>query len=512
MSSLQRDTKIYGAVESESYITFTGFCKKIYETTQQSVEVFIDEKKVETLLANEKISHIEDKYEVFDTNGFCFTYKLPKEYIGQKHKLEFKTQNGEQLLHSPMHTLDKFSPLYNQAMFIESLNQPLKYDFKKEGYTKNALSFIVIEENLSDEAFIEFVLEMCKKHEELSLTLFYFNEHQKNQATKQFKQIKNKQFINPSNVEEIIKSSEIYVHNVIEEFRFTINEEYYNKVKNQTSIKENLFVLELTRKAKKKKDMAEMVVDTVTPILFETSLTSQMFKEDERYNEFVFMNSLGSVDEDKIKDRYCPNAIGFLATKENLEDEVFVGYIKELMERFPDVQFKGFCFSKIESQLFENSNNFSFKIINNIAQLILEIEFFIWDLKNYLDLKIAKMTLSSCTNIYNIFNFRNSYFVNLKDNDLTTYDHFYKNNNEIIINNPQLFDFTENEISLYDHSYTKLMYEALIKREDNTYILDINQDALEFLQFEQIKLALKYKKFKKKYIEIHKKRNAKLNR
>ncbi|MGD9554015.1 MAG: hypothetical protein AB7D96_03685 [Arcobacteraceae bacterium] len=512
MSSLQRESKIYGAVESESYITFTGFCKRIYDTAQQSVDVFIDEEKVATLLANEKIHDIEEKYEVFDTNGFCFTYELPKKYIGQKHKLEFKTQNGEQLLHSPTHTLDKFSPLYNQAMFIESLNKPIKYAFEKEGYTKNALSFIVIEENLSDEAFIAFVLEMCKKHKELSLTLFYFNEHQKNQAIKQFKQIKNKQFINPSSVEEMIKSSEIYLHNVIEEFRFTINEEYYNKVKNQSAIKENLFVLELTRKAKKKKDMTEMVIDMITPILFETSVLAQMFKEDERYNEFVFMNSLGSVDEDKIKDRYCPNAIGFLATKENLEDEVFMGYIKELMERFPDVLFKGFCFSKIESQLFENSNNFSFKIINNIAQLILEIEFFIWDLKNYLDLKIAKIILANGRNIYNVFNFKNPYFINLNETNLATYDRFLKNNNEIIISNSQLFGFTEEEISLYGHSYTKLMYEALIKREDNTYILDISQDALEFLQFEQIKLALKYKKFKKKYIEIHKKRNAELNR
>ncbi|MFA7092613.1 MAG: hypothetical protein WC149_12275, partial [Arcobacteraceae bacterium] len=112
MSSLQKDTKIYGAVESESYITFTGFCKRIYDTTQQSVDVFIDEKKVDTILADQKIRDIENKYEVFDTNGFCFTYELPKEYIGQKHKLEFKTKDGEQLLHSPIHTIDKFSPLY----------------------------------------------------------------------------------------------------------------------------------------------------------------------------------------------------------------------------------------------------------------------------------------------------------------------------------------------------------------------------------------------------------------
>lgn len=371
MSSLQKESKIYGAVESQSYITFTGFCKRIYDTTQQSVDVFVDDVKIDTIVANQKIADIENKYEVFDTNGFCFTYELPKEYIGQKHKLEFKTKDGEQLLHSPTHTIDQFSPLYNQAMFIESLNKPIKYAFEKEGYTKNALSFIAIEENLSDEGFIEFILEMSKKYKELSLSIFYFNEHQKNQATKIFNQIKNKNFINPSSVEEIIKNSEIYVHNVIEEFRFTINEEYYDKVKNVKAIKENLFTIELTRKAKKKKEMAEMVVDTVTPILFETSVISEIFKEDDRYNEFVFMNSLGSVDEEKIKDMYCPNSIGFLATKENLEDEAFVGYIKELMERFPEVEFKGFCFN-INAQLIDKTSfgdMFTYCIVNSISDI-----------------------------------------------------------------------------------------------------------------------------------------------
>jgi hypothetical protein len=239
-------------------------------------------------------------------------------------------------------------------MFIESLHQPIQYHALENGYTKNALSFIAIEENLSDEGFIEFVLEMCKKHKELSLSIFYFNEHQKNQATKIFNQIKNKNFINPSSVEEIIKNSEIYVHNAVEEFRFTINEEYYKKVKNIQAIKENLFMVELTRKAKKKKDMAEMTVDTVSPVVFETSVVSEIFKDDERYNEFVFMNSLGSVDEEKIKDMYCPNAIGFLATEENLADDEFMGYIKELMVRFPDVEFKGFCFDN-RVHLFDSS-------------------------------------------------------------------------------------------------------------------------------------------------------------
>lgn len=399
MSSLQRDAKIYGAVESESYITFTGFCKKIYDTTHQSVEVFLDDKKIATLLANEKIADIEDKYEVFDTNGFCFTYQLPKEYIGQKHKLEFKTQNGEQLLHSPTHTIDKFSPLYNQAMFIESLNKSTQYNFGKEGYTKNALSFIAIEENLNDGDFIEFVLEMCKLHKQLSLSVFYFNEHQKNQATKLLSQIKNKQFINPSSIEEIVKSSEIYLHNVVEEFRFTINEEYYDKVKKQSVIKENLFILELTRKAKKKKDMGEIVVDSVTPILFETSVVSEMLKNHERYNAFNFVNSLYQpIDKEKIKDMYCPNSIGFLATQENLEDEEFVKYINTLSSKINNVKFIAFIYKENEFHYIDKIGFAESYIINNFELIPEKCQILICN--HPYDIGLFKRTIVSTNNIY----------------------------------------------------------------------------------------------------------------
>ncbi|MFA7570631.1 MAG: hypothetical protein WCY75_05200 [Sulfurimonadaceae bacterium] len=494
MSSLQKEPKIYGAVESQSYITFTGFCKRIYDTTQQSVDVFIDDVKIDTIQANQKIADIENKYEVFDTNGFCFTYELPKEYIGQKHKLEFKTQDGEQLLHSPTHTLDKFSPLYNQAMFIESLKEPLKYNAIDNGYTKNALSFIAIEENLSDEDFIEFVLEMCKKHKELSLSIVYFNEHQKNQANKVLSQVKNKSFFNPSSVEELIKNSEIYLYNVVEEFRFTLNEEYYNKVKNIQAIKENLFTIELTRKAKKKKDMAEMVVDTVTPILFETSVVSQMFKEDERYNEFVFMNSLGRVDEEKIKDMYCPNSIGFLATKENLADEEFMGYIKELMVRFPDVEFKGFCFDtqemKLTKELFYQKTKVY--LVDSIFELLNKIEIFIY---TPLQIKIKNYILNNNNEIIPL---------------IFHYKHNFENNqylaiSKVIINNYSILSFSKEDLDNSNGLQPLLVHNKFLIKIDKKLVLGKESNLYNFILFDLIQHLLIHKNYKAYLLGFYKK-------
>lgn len=510
MSSLQKEPKIYGAVESQSFVTFTGFCKKIYDNTQQSVEVFIDGNKVDTLLANQKIRDIENKYEVFDTNGFCFTYELPKEYIGQKHKLEFKTQEGEQLLHSPTHTLDRFSPLYNQAMFIESLTQETTYNTLSDGYTKNALSFIAIEENLSDEGFIEFVLEMCKKHKELTLSIFYFNEHQKNEANKVFGQIKNKELFNPSNIEGILQKSEIYLHNVVEEFRFTINEEYYNKVKSVKAIKNNLFVLELTRKAKKKKDLAEMIVHHIVPISFKISIMAEIFKDHERCNEFMFENSLNQpIDEEKIKDVYCPNSVGFLATKENLEDEVFVEYIKELIVRFPTVNIKGLYFKKADKLLLEETLKEIQGIeMKNIYDIASNIEIFLWNMKDSLDLNIAQSLISVATNIFGIYNFRNTYFLNLDGYTLADLDQYFEQHKDKILQNPKNVGFTDEEILLSGDSYHKLVYGSLISRElKSKFEIDLQSNALEFLLFTQIELALTYKNFKKDFIKMHKLRN-----
>ena len=481
MSSLQKEPKIYGAIESQSYITFTGFCKRIYNTTQQRVDVFIDDVKIDTIQANQKIRDIENKYEVFDTNGFCFTYELPKEYIGKKHKLEFKTQEGEQLLHSPTHTIDKFSPLYNQAMFIESLKEPLKYNAIDNGYTKNALSFIAIEENLSDEDFIEFVLEMCKKHKELSLSIVYFNEHQKNQATKVLSQVKQKNFFNPSSLEELIKNSEIYLHNVVEEFRFTINEEYYNKVKNVQAIKENLFTIELTRKAKKKKAMSEMEVDTITPIIFETSVISEMFKEDERYQEFVFMNSIGRVDEEKIKDMYCSNSIGFLATKENLEDEAFMGYIKELMNEFPNARFKAFCFNEAQinfSKNFFDGFTVEFFLLQDIKEFIGEIAIFLYNTKFTKSMRALYE--------YIIYVVRNISFIRFeteaKEKNIQMQD--LASRNSPYYTNASYFSLVIEEESVF-----KSIYNPILKKLGEEPI-DVTKNLAIFQHFDQVKFAL----------------------
>lgn len=108
---------------------------------------------------------------------------------------------------------------------------------------------------------------------------------------------------------------------------------------------------------------------------------SVMEKSHKNFNEARFMRSLDEPLSEELKDMYKPNSIGFLATKENMEDEEFVEYIKELMIRFPNVEFKGFYFNRNEKIVLEKLNIENI-LISNITQITEKINLFIQTLKH----------------------------------------------------------------------------------------------------------------------------------
>ncbi|MCT7522608.1 hypothetical protein N5T57_06710 [Aliarcobacter cryaerophilus] len=231
-------------------------------------------------------------------------------------------------------------------------------------------------------------------------------------------------------------------------------------------------------------------------------------KNHEKFNEANFINSINQPISEEMKNMYYQNSIGFLATKENFEDEEFMRYIKELITRFPNLEFVGFCFNKSISNTI--SKEIKLLEISSINEIILNTEIFIWDLKGKTDLAVVKYLLEFSNSIFNIFNFKNPYFINLENKSLKEYDKFYSNRGEIIITNPKKFGFSDDEIENTNRSYTKLMYESLLNRSSkDNFIIDLEQDALEFLQFKQIEFALKNRQFKEDFIKIHNIRNFK---
>jgi hypothetical protein len=118
-------------------------------------------------------------------------------------------------------------------------------------------------------------------------------------------------------------------------------------------------------------------------------------KDDAHFNEFAFKNSLeATIDKEKIENLYEKGSIGFLAAEENLEDEEFVNYIKELMARFPEVRFKGFVFN--EKQKTELEKIFSVSIcscivIKSVTHFLASLEVYIGALNMDLEWNLIKL-------------------------------------------------------------------------------------------------------------------------
>lgn len=269
----KKEQKAYGAIETDNYILFNGFFKKIYSNNHQKLNVLVDGEKIDTIIANENISVINDKYEIYDTKYFCFSYELPTKYIGEKHQLEFISEDGKQLLNSPLITLDKNDPKFNEYYFFYNLNRPLKKEVIKNTYTKNAIGFLAIEENLENKCFIKFIKRLYKKFPQICIKAFYFNEKQKNAIQNIF--------INESNRIQLIIPQNTYndIANEIEVFIGLTGKILSNIVKGLLKYNQNII----------------LVLYAIDEELAHTKLTEFMTVDNDELED---LRSLGILDND----------------------------------------------------------------------------------------------------------------------------------------------------------------------------------------------------------------------
>ena len=78
--------KTYGVLHTESFFSFLGFAKKVGSDETQKIDVFLDDKLIDTIEANKFIQKIDDMY---DVESKAFTYNLPLQYIGKKAIISF---------------------------------------------------------------------------------------------------------------------------------------------------------------------------------------------------------------------------------------------------------------------------------------------------------------------------------------------------------------------------------------------------------------------------------------
>lgn len=203
--------KTYGVLHTESYFSFVGFAKKIGNDETQKIDVFLDDKLIDTIEANEFIQKIDDMY---DVESKAFTYNLPTKYIGKKAIISFKNHDsGEELLNSPYTLIDKNHEKFNEAKFLHSLSEPLSEELKNM-YKPNCVGFLATKENLENEEFVEYINQIMNDFPEYDFKALYFDKNSIKEIKNKF-QHSNLNLIELKSAKDIFENLEVYLSNEI---------------------------------------------------------------------------------------------------------------------------------------------------------------------------------------------------------------------------------------------------------------------------------------------------------
>ncbi|MGH2307430.1 hypothetical protein ACRCD8_06625 [Aliarcobacter sp. ERUVET-8] len=199
--------KTYGVLHTESFFSFLGFAKKVGSDKTQKIDVFLDDKLIDTIEANEFIQKIDDMY---DVESKAFTYNLQIKYIGQKSTISFKNHDsGEELLNSPYTLIDKNHEDFNEAKFLHSLSEPLSEELKNT-YKPNCVGFLATKENLENEEFMRYIKELIGRFPDVEFNGFCLNTKEMIELKELFKNSINLKYI--STIQELINETKTFIY------------------------------------------------------------------------------------------------------------------------------------------------------------------------------------------------------------------------------------------------------------------------------------------------------------
>ncbi|MDX4065652.1 hypothetical protein Q6A91_06390 [Aliarcobacter skirrowii] len=500
MTSPIQPNKTYGVLHTDSYFSFLGFAKKIGSDEIQKIDVFLDDKLIDTIEANEFIQKIDDMY---DVENQAFTYNLPTEYIGKKATISFKNHSSQdELLNSPYTLIDKNHEKFNEASFFNTLNFEFDNEKIQNINPKDSIGFLATEDNLLNKDLIKLINIFLEQNLETRFKAFYFNNEQKKLISEKFNKYLSKiDFIIPKNIYDLASSTSIYIHSS------TVNEKpkdtgYYKIWQVLNQIKANMFMINIFEEIDEKEYSKSLKLLDNCKIEFEKSIVSKIFESDERYNEFRFINSINQSISEEIKNIYCPNSIGFLATKENMEDEEFVEYINELIERFPNSKFKAFYTNLQDIKNKKDTLKFiKFISISDIGDVVKDIEIFIFN--NYKVISEVKLFVKIRESCKNILAFNSNFSIqNYKSLTMKEVEKYWEAPLAKFINHFEKLGFKESDISK-DKSYMKSYSNAIYRKFNlDKPITNLEQNAYEYWNFKTIEYALSNKSFKEFYFNM----------
>jgi hypothetical protein len=210
----KNNQKSYGVLHTENYFSFIGFTKKVTSDEIQKIDIYLDDELIDTLLADKKLQKIED---IYDIDGFGFTYNLPKEYIGKEYTISFKnTETKDELLNSPYTLISKNHDIFNKAIFSYSLNN-IDINKVENVFKKNAIT-IIFDDNITKENYTQYIKDLCFEFPQSTINLVSFIKDNKRIIQDTFSEyLKQINIISPYSIYELAQKTEIFLYTHVDQ-------------------------------------------------------------------------------------------------------------------------------------------------------------------------------------------------------------------------------------------------------------------------------------------------------
>jgi hypothetical protein len=220
----------------------------------------------------------------------------------------------------------------------------------------------------------------------------------------------------------------------------------------------------------------------------------------------LFLQSLDGVVTDQVNHLYCPNTVGFLASKENLDNKAFVEYVKQIMDDFQTYKFKVFYLDqRLEREIKEKFKNSSIQLfeLKNMREIFENIEVYLVTNEKTFNNKIE----NSIVNQLRLQSFE-ILILNLNlDNDLTVkqYAEMTREYYKKFFQNLEFFGFHKEDVEKYGNNLYEIFYKNAIKKYNIDMYFDMNENIKKAFVYWNLKLGSKNHNFFKDSINLTKK-------
>ena len=389
-----------------------------------------------------------------------------------------------------------------EKIFSKQLNKKLDINRLQKTTIEDSFGFLATEDNLKDKDFIKLVYILLDKFPQIKFKAFYFNDEQKNITSEIFSTYNDRfEFIIPRDIYDMVENISTYLYSFIKG-KIVKSETYYKVWRILNQNRANLFKLHLFGEISEEEKYSESLnlIDN-SKSNFEETIVSKIFANDERYNEFIFLNSLNMKEINTIKNSFCKKTIGVILHNQNLIDNEFMSYIDSLSQNLIDIKFNIFYINdkaKDNFSLLMNTNkNISLKKINSITEIIENVEILITNTQSSFD-NIVYNKLESILKEVFIINFtKNKFKLDDFDNILNS-----KKFINFITKNTTLENIDINFLNKTNGNPYKIQNELnnLLKNSEKIDLQEYNDNFYNYIYFNLIKNILNNPDTKKLYL------------